>query len=461
MSVGRTWRIGLLMTGESGLLVAAVAASAYLRMGQSGFQELTMPSGLLKVLLIVGVLQVCLSYSDLYELRTLAGTRDVLLRLLQALGATSLILAGVYLVLPQLIIARGVFAMAVAMTMCLVVMWRITFAWLSHHAGPHERLLIVGTSQSAIELSRELMARRQELGVDIVGFVNPDDADFPTPSLKASIVGSIEDIPRLIPDLQVDRVVVSLADARGKLPMAKLLEARIAGGVAFDHLASVYEEYTGKIAVENLRPSWLIFSAGFRKSPALKAAKRTMDIIAAGIGLLLTAPLMAIVAVLVKMTPGPVLYHQERVGLNGRIFTVHKFRTMRQDAEKSTGPVWSTLNDNRVTPIGKFLRRVRLDELPQLWNVFVGEMSLIGPRPERPAFVAQLSEAIPFYSQRHVIKPGLTGWAQVRYTYGASVEDAIEKLQYDLYYIKHVSIGLDIAIVIDTIKTVLLGRGAR
>jgi sugar transferase (PEP-CTERM system associated) len=259
-----------------------------------------------------------------------------------------------------------------------------------------------------------------------------------------------------------DRVVVSLSDARGKLPMDRLLDIRLGTGVTFDHLASVYEEYTGKIALENLRPSWLIFSEGFRKTRVLLAFKRAFDLTLSVIGVIITAPLMLFVAALVKLTSqGPILYHQERVGLNGRPFTVHKFRTMRRDAEAHTGPVWSQANDNRITPAGRFLRRTRFDELPQLWNVFRGDMSLVGPRPERPSFVADLTASIPFYGQRHVVKPGLTGWAQIRYTYGASVEDAIEKLQYDLYYIKNLSLALDLVIVLETIKTVVLRRGAQ
>jgi exopolysaccharide biosynthesis polyprenyl glycosylphosphotransferase len=232
-------------------------------------------------------------------------------------------------------------------------------------------------------------------------------------------------------------------------------------GVAFDHLASVYEEYTGKIAVENLRPSWFIFSDGFRKSAALVMVKRLVDVIAGGIGVVLSLPVMLLVALLIKLTSrGAVLYHQARVGQHGRIFTVHKFRSMVSDAEATTGAVWAQENDSRVTPIGGFLRRSRLDELPQLWNVLRGDMSLVGPRPERPEFVRNLTEKIPFYGQRHVVRPGLTGWAQIRYTYGASVEDAMEKLQYDLFYIKNLSLALDLFILVSTVKTVLQRRGA-
>ena len=232
-------------------------------------------------------------------------------------------------------------------------------------------------------------------------------------------------------------------------------------GVRFDHLASVYEDYTGKIAVENLRPSWLIFSEGFSKSRSLAAVKRAGDVLLAAVGLLLAAPVMLAVAAAMKIfSPGPVFYHQERVGKDGKTFTIHKFRSMRTDAETHTGAVWSRAGDPRVTPIGRFLRRTRLDEVPQLWNVLKGDMSVVGPRPERPEFVTDLTKRIPFYGQRHVVRPGLTGWAQVRHDYGSSIDDALQKLQYELFYIKHMSIAFDLFIVLATIKTVLVRRGS-
>jgi sugar transferase (PEP-CTERM system associated) len=259
----------------------------------------------------------------------------------------------------------------------------------------------------------------------------------------------------------VDSVVVSLSDARGMLPMDKLLEMKL-DGVRFDHLASVYEKYTGKIAVENLRPSWLIFSEGFNKSTLQYVTKRGIDLLLGVSGFVVAAPLMLIVAAAIKLTSkGPALYHQQRVGQHGRVFTVHKFRSMRTDAEKDTGAVWAKQNDDRITPLGNFLRRSRLDELPQMWNVLCGHMSVVGPRPERPEFVSTLTRQIPFYGQRHTVRPGLTGWAQVSYTYGASVEDAMQKLQYDLFYIKNMSIALDLFIIAKTVKTVLMRKGAQ
>jgi sugar transferase (PEP-CTERM system associated) len=243
--------------------------------------------------------------------------------------------------------------------------------------------------------------------------------------------------------------------------MDELLSMKLNEGVQFHHLASVYERYTGKIAVENLRPSWVIFSEGFVRSRLLETTKRAVDITMALLGLLVAAPLMLLTAVAIRLTsPGPVLYHQRRVGKDGRNFMIHKFRSMEVDAEASTGAAWATVDDPRVTAVGRILRRTRLDETPQLWNILKGEMSFVGPRPERPEFVLELSERIPFYGQRHIVRPGLTGWAQVRHAYGSTIGDALEKLQYELYYIKNMSLGFDLFIVLETIKTVLVRKGS-
>jgi sugar transferase (PEP-CTERM system associated) len=282
-----------------------------------------------------------------------------------------------------------------------------------------------------------------------------------TPLINPGVIGTIEDIPSIVRSRNVDRVVVSLADARGKLPMDKLLDMKLQG-VRFEHLATVYEKYTGKIAVDNLRPSWLIFSEGFRKSRVQDLLKRALDALLAVIGLLITLPLMGLTVIAVKLTsPGPALYHQERVGRHGRVFVLHKFRSMQADAERKSGAVWAQPGDSRVTTVGRVLRRTRLDEVPQLWNVLCGHMSLVGPRPERPEFVTSLTQEIPYYGQRHIVRPGITGWAQVRYTYGASVEDALMKLQYDLYYIKNRSLAFDLFIMAKTVKTVLMRKGGQ
>jgi sugar transferase (PEP-CTERM system associated) len=451
-----------LVVSEHLLIVGAVGVAAVIRFGTLD-AILDWRQGVLwRASLIAAVLQVCLHYGDLYDFRTLQDRRGLFVGLVQALGVASLVLALLYYWVPALIIGRGVFVIASSVTVALVAGWRIAFEWLSLRVGPAERLLIVGTGDAAVDLARELYERRQELGVELVGFVDPDPRRIGTSLINPGVVGTIADIPILTRERGVDRVVVSLADARGKLPMDDLLRMRLKDGVRFDYLASVYEEYTGRIAVENLRPSWFIFSAGFRRSRWMAAAKRTIDIVLSLVGLLLAAPLILVAAVAIRLTSqGPVFYHQRRVGLDGKVFVIHKLRSMTVDAEAQTGAVWARAgNDPRVTPVGRFLRRTRLDELPQLWNVLTGDMSFVGPRPERPEFIQDLSERVPFYGQRHVVRPGLTGWAQVRYSYAAGVDGAFQKLQYDLFYIKHQSIAFDLFILLETIKTVVVRRGS-
>lgn len=442
-------------------MVLSVAVASIARLGFPESFSIFFSEVLWRASLIAAVLQVCLHYCDLYDFRTLSDRRDLITGLVRALGAASVVLALLYFWIPTLVIGRGIFVLASMPIVALVAGWRIAFEWLSLRVAPAERLLIAGTNAAAIGLARELFERRQELGVELVGFVDTDPARVGQPLINPGVIGTIADIPQIVRERRVDRVVVSLADARGKLSMDALLDMKLNQGVRFDHLASVYERYTGKIAVENLRPSWVIFSEGFRKSAWLSASKRAFDIVLAAFGLLLSAPLMLFVAILMRVaSPGPILYHQRRVGKDGRLFMIHKFRSMRVDAEALTGAVWATAGDPRVTPVGRFLRRTRLDELPQLWNVLTGDMSFVGPRPERPEFVADLSKQISFYPQRHVTRPGLTGWAQIRHAYGSSVQDALEKLQFDLFYIKHMSIAFDLFVILETVKTVLVRRGS-
>jgi sugar transferase (PEP-CTERM system associated) len=273
------------------------------------------------------------------------------------------------------------------------------------------------------------------------------------------LLGKIQDLDSLVDETRPDIVVVAQIDRRGCFPAQTLLECRLRG-IRVEDWPTFYEKATGKILVTAVRPSWLIFSDGFVKTPRTEIIKRLFDVGASLVGILLSLPLMALAAIAIKLeSSGPVLYRQPRLGQNGCVFILNKFRSMRQDAEKETGPVWATQQDSRITRVGGFLRRTRLDELPQLFNVLFGHMSFIGPRPERPEFVSELQKQIPYYIERLAVKPGITGWAQVRYRYGSSVEDAVEKLQYDLYYIKNLSLFLDLLIVLNTVQVVLFARG--
>jgi sugar transferase (PEP-CTERM system associated) len=459
---GLTLRTRILVLVEHVLVVVAVTMAVQIRAGGlPSWNELPDIGVVWRASLVAAVFQGCLHLNDLYDLRHTKDRRTLVTGLIQATGTASIILALVYALFPGLVIGHGVVVVASGFIILLISSWRIAFDWLSLRLEPNERLLIVGTAGAAVDLARELYDRRQELGVELVGFVDTDASLVGTSLINPGVIGVIQDIPTIVRERRVDRVVVSLADARGKLSMAELLRMKLNDGVRFDHLASVYEAYTGKIAVENLRPSWLIFSDGFEKRQGHAIAKRIADILLATVGLLLALPLMAVAAIAVRMSsPGSALYHQVRVGKDGRPFTIHKFRSMRSDAEAGTGAVWAVAGDPRVTPVGRFLRRTRIDELPQLWNVLKGEMSFVGPRPERPEFVSELTAQIPFYGQRHVVCPGLTGWAQVRHEYGSTVEDAIQKLQYELFYIKHMSLWFDLFIAFETVKTVLVRRGS-
>jgi sugar transferase (PEP-CTERM system associated) len=275
------------------------------------------------------------------------------------------------------------------------------------------------------------------------------------------VLGSAVDIDRIIATRHVDRIVVGMTNRRGRLPIEQLLRAKMSG-VRVEDATTTYERLTGKILLDDLKPSWLIFSDGFRASRVTRAVKRMLDLAFSILLAIASAPFMILTALAIRLdSAGPTLYSQERVGENGGVFKIYKFRSMRTDAEMAGQPVWARDNDDRITRVGRFIRKTRLDELPQLWNVMRGDMSFVGPRPERPFFVEQLAREIPFYLQRHAVKPGLTGWAQVKYRYGSTVEDAMEKLRYDLYYIKHMSIVFDLTIVLDTVKVILFGKGAK
>lgn len=455
----------VLVAVEHALILLAVAVATVIRLGWPVQPSDAYGALLLRAFVVAGVMQSCLHYADLYDMRTLSAPRELLIGLLRSLGAASVVLAIFYYWMPTLGLGRGVFALATLLIIGLVGGWRLAFEWLSRRGNPAERLLIVGTGEAAVGLARELFERRSELGVELVGFVDNAPASFTSATTAQiddrEVIGTVEDIPTIVRERNVDRVVVSLADARGKLNMNALLAMKMKDGVRFDHLASVYEQYTGKIAVENLRPSWMIFSDGFSKSNRFEAIKRISDIFLALSGVVLAAPLMAVVWIALRLSSsGPATYSQARVGKDGATFTLHKFRSMRVDAEAASGAVWAQRNDPRVTKLGRFLRRTRLDELPQLWNVLRGDMSFVGPRPERPEFIEELSRRIPFYEQRHVVRPGLTGWAQIRHRYGSSIADSQEKLQYDLFYIKHMSFPFDLYIVLETVKTVLVRGGS-
>ncbi len=409
-----------------------------------------------KAAVVTAVCLLCLYYNDLYDLTVVRSAREMFIRLLQGVGAASILIALIYLAAPSLMVADGAFLPAAAIFLTGILAWRLVVVRMAPFG---ERILIVGTDTTAQTVARQVLAQ-QDFPYQIIGFIDHDPARVGESVVNPRIVGTPADIEQLVSTHGIDRIFVGMSDRRGKLPIRELLRAKLSG-VRVEDVNSVYERLTGKLLVEDLRPSWLIFSDDFRASRLTRQTKRIFDLLLALIGLVLGAPLMLFTAVAVWLeSGGPVLYRQERMGLNGRVFPLYKFRSMRQDAEQGT-PIWASAVDDRVTMVGRFIRKTRLDELPQLWNVLRGDMSFVGPRPERPFFVAQLAEQIPFYEQRHAVRPGITGWAQVKYRYGASIEDSLEKLRYDLYYVKHLSLTFDLTILFDTVKVVLFAKGAR
>jgi sugar transferase (PEP-CTERM system associated) len=320
-----------------------------------------------------------------------------------------------------------------------------------------ERVLVYGVGDRA-KLVRE--AIEQNPGAEIVGFFA--NRGSPTVSLPADkIITGDRSLRDTVRELNIDEIVVAVTERRGgMLPLRELLDCKLQG-VRVNDVASYFEETMGQIRLDALYAGWLIFGDGFRQPPLRNAIKRAFDIAFSGSLLLISAPAMLLATLLIVLESGfPVFYRQERVGLNGRLFNVIKFRSMRKDAEKDGKPRWASARDDRVTRVGRFMRKTRIDELPQLFSVLLGHMSLVGPRPERPYFVDQLTNQIPFYAVRHCVKPGVTGWAQVRYHYGASVEDAAGKLQYDLYYVKNHSLALDLVVLFETVGVVLNAKGA-
>jgi sugar transferase (PEP-CTERM system associated) len=335
-------------------------------------------------------------------------------------------------------------------------------AYLSHASSAQSarsRILIFGAGAAARDVGETL--KKNDPNADIVGFVpGPNEREAAVPAHRILVLD--DTLPALAQRLGVDEIVVALTERRaGSMPLRQLLDCKVSGIKVHD-LNTHFEKTLGQIRIDYLNASWLIFGDGFNQGVWRTGVKRAFDIFCASLLLVLTAPLMLVTALLIKLeSPGPVLYRQERTGLDGRSFSIAKFRSMRNDAEKDGKPVWASANDARVTRVGAVIRKLRIDELPQLFNVLVGEMSLVGPRPERPYFVEQLTREIPFYALRHSVKPGVTGWAQVRYPYGATVEDSQEKLQYDLYYVKNHTLFLDLVVLMETVSVVLTGRGAR
>ncbi len=450
----------LLIIAEACLLYGSIIAAAYLRLGSNdAIFELTAKHGFLKALVATVFCLISFYLYDLYDFVVMHDRRELVLRLVQALGLAWIGLALLIYLVPAMLIGRGVSLFALPLALFLMVAWRVSALWLLGHPSVGERILIVGSGTQAIETAREVLERR-DTGYRIVGFVDNKPELLGVSLVNPRVIGLTNEMGAVVKREGVNRIIVAMGERRGQFPTQELLDLSLSGDVVIEECASFYERLTGRVHLDMMRPSWLIFSGRGRQARLSGVVRLAVHRGAALVGGIVSFPIALMTALLIKLeSPGPIFYRQERVGQSGRTFNVIKFRSMRTDAEKD-GPVWARVGgDDRVTRVGRVIRKIRVDEIPQFWNILRGEMNFVGPRPERPHFVRQLAEEIPFYDQRHLIPPGLTGWAQIKYPYGASIEDARQKLQYDLYYIKNQSLVLDAVILFETVKTILFGRG--
>jgi sugar transferase (PEP-CTERM system associated) len=442
-----------LLLCEALLVSGAFLLTAAFRIGPDTYIALIYENGILKILGIT-VLTLLLSYYfDLYEPQRISGRWEIYFRLLLVLSVLCFLLGGVVYLFPGIYIGPHVLTIGIAILAIILVVWRRTYEWIIGLSAFRERVYVLGNGERARTVIETLRIRR-DAGMEVVdgegkGEFNGDHERFAA-DLRAFCQ----------PKPGIERVIVAMENRRGSMPVRELLDLRL-HGVVIEDANFLMERLLGKLPLDGLNPSSLIFTHGFNVRASQQIVRRLVSILVSFIGLLLCLPIIPFVILAVRLSsPGPIFFRQTRVGLRGRPFSVIKFRTMRQDAE-ANGAVWATKNDSRVTPLGRFMRKTRLDEIPQLWNVLRGEMGFVGPRPERPEFVQWLTSDIPFYELRHIIRPGITGWAQVRFRYGASLEETKQKLEYDLYYVKHLSIGLDLLIMFETVKTIILRRGAQ
>jgi sugar transferase (PEP-CTERM system associated) len=402
---------------------------------------------------------VAFYYNDLYDLRVVRSFSQFAPRLLQGLGVALLLLAGFYTIVPDMRAGNGALLSSVLAIVALLLPIRAVGYFIVRRHAFSDRVLILGTGPLARKIMEEIEAR-PHFRYRIVG-VADDSQALDGETLKYPLLGPLEHLSKIAYEVKADRIIVALAERRGRMPMRQLLDAQAQGILVEDGMAT-YEQFTGKLAIEAMSPSFLVFSSGFQKTPGQLALRRVVSLVAAAVGLVITAPLMAVIALAIKLdSRDPVFFIQERAGYRGRPFRLVKFCTMRDRTEASNDSVWQRDDEDRITRVGRWLRKLRLDELPQLLNIIKGDMDLVGPRPEIVENVNAMTELIPYYALRHVVRPGLTGWAQVRYDYSVSLKQVTEKFRHDLFYIKHMSFWLDLRILVDTVKIVLFGRGAR
>src|ERR1700692_315325 len=446
-----------LLVSEIILTYTCYVVATFLMMDAAPEVFLIDDNGWLRIAIVVGSLMFGIYFHDLYTQFRIRSRILLFQQVIVVVGVTFLTQALlVYLRLQELILPTCVMIIASGLTLILLPAWRILFSTVVMKAMGSERVLFLGTSSVSQEIV-EYLIEHPETGLTAVGFV--DNLDTGAEIAGAKLLGRIADLETVVGQFRPDRIVVGMAERRERLPVNKLLELRLSG-IHIEDALTTYESTFGRISTRELRPSQLIFSAELGPNPNRVLLQSVYSMTIAFVAALITLPIMALVAIAVKLSSsGPALYRQRRVGKNDVPFMLIKFRSMYANAEAESGAVWAKKDDPRITPVGRWLRRLRLDELPQLFNVLKGDMLVVGPRPERPAFVRELCEKIPYSRQRHCVKPGITGWAQINHKYGDTLEDTIVKLEYDLYYIKNLSPSLDAYILFHTVKIVVQGRG--
>jgi len=446
---------------EGGIIMFSVVASFILLHGRAGTSVVSMGDVVSRALVITFFCQSCMYLLDLYNFRLSHTWGEMVFALAIAIGFVCLGIGLLSYAIPKFGVAGKMYYLSILIASVFLLVWRLLFEIYITKFAPQENILIVGTGAVARQVGEEVI-KRKRLGFHLVGFINaPPAKNIPSVVEAGGILGDPDQMNRIIDQHGVDKVVVAITERRGEYPIKEMLSLRVSGYKVVEW-PGFFEKLSGRIPIDSLAPSFFIFNEGFRKSKILLMFRRIITAIVTAVSLVILLPFLLVVAILIKLdSPGSPIYSQVRVGQHGKRIRIYKFRSMRNDAESNRGAVWAVENDPRVTRIGRFLRRSRIDELPQLFNVLIGDLELVGPRPERPEFVDKLQNLIPYYALRHTVKPGITGWAQVMFHYGATIDESKEKLQYDLFYIKNMTLNLDLLILFHTFKIVLLGRGAR
>ncbi|MHB8525033.1 MAG: sugar transferase [Candidatus Acidiferrales bacterium] len=453
----RTLFLGI---SEAFLVAFAFITATVARLGTNDATVmLNYEQGFLKILIVASVFIMCMYYFDLYDSVVLSNRREVLTRLVQVLGTVCILLALLYYAFPTLELGRGIFLIGFLLVALFVFVWRRLFLLVNTMPRFAERALILGDGPLAKPLIEEI-EMRSELGVRIVGQLRHlENGSGSAPQLSET--EQFDQLCRQIETYRASRIIIAMGERRGRLPVEALLRLK-SRGIRIQDGAEVFEAITGKVPIESLRLSWLLFSPGFHVPRLLLIYKRLFSFLISSICFVITAPIMALVAIAIRLdSPGPAIFKQERIGEGGKPFTLFKFRTMVDGADRDDNYRPAEKADDRFTRVGKLLRRTRLDELPQLFNILRGDMYFVGPRPFVPNQEQECLEKIPYYRQRWAVKPGATGWAQINRGYCVTIEDNTEKLAYDLFYIKNISLGLDLLIMFQTIKILLLSRGSR